>query len=167
MLKSHRIQRMLKSPLSSMSLLTPVCEWKPDQLSATPFAVEGLYMLTVFFMSSYHLCLYLYNFQYPLAFGDTKNKFNFCCLWQLAIQLFIHLFNRPLLSSNHMQALRTQRSKIPNHVLKNVTVYHIGPLQLLSIGKTHLFLLSLLMCHSSRLPCCSSLLNELELIKVP
>lgn len=95
--------------------------------------------MTLFFFSLFkkkksHLYLYLYNFHCPLPFGNTKNKFNFCYLWQLAIQLFIHSFHRPLLSSNHMHALRIQRSKIPSHVLKNGTVYYSAPLQFLLYG---------------------------------
>lgn len=132
---------------------------------AAPFIVEGLYALKVFFMSS--CCLYLYNFHHPLPFGDTKNKFNFCSVWQLAIQLFIHSFNRPLLSSNHMQALRIQRSKMPNHVLKNVTIYYTGPLKFPLYRIRTLVPFVIPHMSSSRLPSYSSLLNELELIKVP
>lgn len=148
--------------LSSMSLLTPICA-----LAAAPFIGDGSCMLKVFFMSSYHLYLYLYNFHHPLPFGDTKNTFNFSSLWQMAIQLFIYSFHRPLLSSNHMQALRTQRSKILNHVLKNVTVYHIGPLQFLLYRVDTLVPFVLLPVSQFLASLLLYLLNELELIQVP
>lgn len=108
-LKHHRV---LQSPPFKHELAHPsmwVQTW--PAIEAVPFIVDGLYVLKVIFMSSYHLYLYFYNFHHPLPFGDTKNKFNFCSLWQLAIQLFIYSFKRLLLSSSHMQALRTQRSK--------------------------------------------------------
>ena len=89
-LKHHRVLQSspFKHELAHPSMW--VQTW--PALEAVPFIVDGLYMLKVAFISSYHLYLYLYNFHHPLPFGDTKNKFNFCSLWQLAIQLFIHSF---------------------------------------------------------------------------
>lgn len=44
---------------------------------------------------------------------------------------FIHSFNRPLFSTNHMQAPRTERSDMLILVLDNVTVHYISSLKLL------------------------------------
>ena len=73
----------------------------------------------------------LYSFYHPLPYGDVRTDFSVLYdSWPFNYS-FIHSLNRPLFSTNHMQAPRTQRSKMLILVLINVTVHYISSLTLL------------------------------------
>ena len=73
----------------------------------------------------------LYSFYHPLPYGDVRTDFSVLYdSWPFNYS-FVHSLNRTLFSTNHMQAPRTQRSKMLILVLINVTVHYSSSLTLL------------------------------------